>query len=156
MSFFIDEWASPVGNLVIRATNQELLSVRFDHLLFGEKTSPNAITEQTKNLLIQYFEGKPIDLNTLPIQWYGTSFQTKVWQALQEIPLSETRNYEQIALQVRGDKNARAVGQAIGNNPILILIPCHRVLGKDGKLTGFSAGLEVKKWLLDFEKRLLK
>jgi methylated-DNA-[protein]-cysteine S-methyltransferase len=156
MSFFIDEWASPVGNLVIRATNQELLSVRFAHLLFGEKSSPNAITEQAKNLLIRYFEGKPIDLNILPIQWCGTSFQTKVWQALQEIPLSETRNYEQIALQVRGDKNARAVGQAIGSNPILILIPCHRVIGKDGKLTGFSAGLEVKKWLLDFEKRLLK
>lgn len=153
MSFFIDEWLSPVGNLLIKATNEGLLSICHGELFSDEVINPNAITAQTKNFLCAYFEGQSVELNTLPIHWHGTSFQNTVWQTLLQIPFGETRYYEQIALQVRGNKNARAIGQAIGKNPILILIPCHRVIGKNGTLTGFSAGIEVKKWLLEFEKR---
>ncbi|MGB4498414.1 MAG: methylated-DNA--[protein]-cysteine S-methyltransferase [Methylococcaceae bacterium] len=156
MSFFIDEFSSPVGNLVIRATDGGIFSIHFNNLLSGEKVFPNSKTEKAKELLSNYFEGKSVDLNSLSIHWHGTPFQILVWQTLQKIPFGEIRNYEEIAIQVRGNKNARAVGQAIGKNPILILIPCHRVIGKNGKLTGFSGGIERKEWLLNFEKRLLK
>ena len=154
MSFFIDEFSSPAGNLVIKATDEGIFSIRFDNLLCGEKVYPNAATEKAKELLSEYFEGKSMHLNSLPIHRHGTSFQLAIRQGLQTNPFGEIRHYEQIAIQIRDNKNARAVGQAIGKNPFLILIPCHRVIGKNGKLTGFLGGIEKKKWLLDFEKRL--
>ncbi|WP_269323671.1 methylated-DNA--[protein]-cysteine S-methyltransferase [Lactobacillus delbrueckii] len=88
----------------------------------------------------------------LPLSPEGTSFQQKVWQQLQQIPYGKTRSYQQLA-EMTGDKNAsRAIGLANNCNPILILIPCHRVIGADGSLTGYAAGLAAKKLLLDLEK----
>lgn len=101
--------------------------------------------------LKEYFAGQrqKFDLPLLP---EGTSFQQKVWQQLQQIPYEETRSYQQLA-EMTGDKNAsRAIGLANNCNPILILIPCHRVIGADGSLTGYAAGLAAKKLLLDLEK----
>ncbi|APG73402.1 hypothetical protein LJ046_07080 [Lactobacillus delbrueckii subsp. jakobsenii ZN7a-9 = DSM 26046] len=88
----------------------------------------------------------------LPLSPEGTSFRQKVWQQLQQIPYGETRSYQQLA-EMTGDKNAsRAIGLANNCNPILILIPCHRVIGADGSFTGYAAGLAAKKLLLDLEK----
>lgn len=88
---------------------------------------------------------------TVPVKAKGTPFQEKVWAALQRIPFGETRSYGQIAREVGSPKGARAVGMACNRNPVLLLIPCHRVVGSTGKLVGFAAGLSVKEWLLELE-----
>lgn len=154
--FFIDEFLSPVGKLLICATDNGILEIRFNKLRIEQKVTSNSVTEKAKELLSAYFDDKPVDISSLRIQWNGTPFQITVWKALQEIPFGEIRSYEQIAIQIQNDKSARAIGQAISLNPILILVPCHRVIGKNGKLTGFSGGIENKKWLLNFEKQLSK
>ena len=87
----------------------------------------------------------------LPVNPKGTSFQQAVWKALQTIPYGETRTYGEIAAQIGNPKATRAVGMSCNKNPILMLIPCHRVIGKNGSLTGFGAGLELKRILLDLE-----
>ena len=88
---------------------------------------------------------------TVPVKAKGTPFQEKVWDALQRIPFGETRSYGQIAREVGSPKGARAVGMACNRNPILLLIPCHRIVGSTGKLVGFAAGLSTKEHLLKLE-----
>lgn len=89
----------------------------------------------------------------LPLRALGTEFQMKVWKALQTIPYGETYSYQDIARIVGNIKAVRAVGGANNKNPISIIIPCHRVIGKDGKMVGYGGGLDKKEWLLAFEKR---
>ncbi|MEQ7051801.1 methylated-DNA--[protein]-cysteine S-methyltransferase [Paenibacillaceae sp. P-4] len=89
----------------------------------------------------------------VPLDIQGTPFQCEVWEALCAIPYGETRTYSEIAEQVKKPKAARAVGSAIGANPILITVPCHRVIGKDGSITGYRGGLEMKRRLLHVEQR---
>lgn len=101
--------------------------------------------------LTQYFDKKKRELD-FPIYYKGTPFQESVWQQLQQIPYGETRAYLDIAQRIGNPKAVRAVGGAIGANPLLIAIPCHRVIGKNGALTGFSAGIELKKVLLAIEQ----
>ena len=88
---------------------------------------------------------------TFPIDAYGTEFQLSVWNTVREIPYGETYSYSEIAERIQSPNAVRAVGAAVGANPLLITIPCHRVIGKDGKLTGFRGGLEMKKALLKLE-----
>lgn len=98
----------------------------------------------------EYFTGTRRTFD-LPVKPAGTPFQQKVWQALLDIPFGETISYQQLAITV-GDINAmRAVGAANGKNPVSLVIPCHRVIGKNGSLTGYGGGLPLKKWLLEFE-----
>lgn len=113
---------------------------------------PDAVTEQAKRELEAYFSGK-LTAFSVPIRPDGTAFQKRVWQALRMIPFGETRSYSEIAKAAGHPGAARAAGQAIGANPILILIPCHRVIRGDGGLGGFSAGIDMKRWLLKLEKR---
>jgi len=101
--------------------------------------------------LEDYSQGKRTDFK-MPVDLQGTAFQKQVWRALSQIPFGETRNYAQIAEAIGKSTAVRAVGSAIGANPVLITIPCHRVIGKNGKLTGYRGGLEMKKYLLQFEK----
>lgn len=101
--------------------------------------------------LKEYLEGTR-KIFDLPLQIQGTPFQIKVWEALRTIPYGETRSYEEISKQIGKEKSARAVGNANHNNKILIVIPCHRVIGKNKKLVGFGAGLDVKEILLEIEK----
>ena len=101
--------------------------------------------------LTEYFEGRRREFD-LPINPKGTEFQRKVWKALAGIPYGETRTYGEIATQIGNRKAARAVGNANNKNPILLLIPCHRVIGADGSLTGFGCGLNIKEYLLNLEK----
>jgi len=101
--------------------------------------------------LSDYFMGKRAKFD-LPLAPAGTEFQRAVWQALETIPFGETRSYGDIAAQVGNPKACRAVGMANNRNPIAIIIPCHRVIGRDGSLTGYGGGLDVKQYLLDLEK----
>lgn len=110
----------------------------------------NPWTCQAARELREYWEGKRTSF-TVPLAPQGTAFQQAVWKKLTEIPFGETRCYSQIAEAIGKPTACRAAAQAIGKNPCLIFIPCHRVLGKDGSLTGFSAGLELKKSLLTLE-----
>lgn len=109
------------------------------------------LLREAKKQLLAYFEGirKTFDL---PIAAEGTDFQKKVWQALRSIPYGETRSYKQVAEMIGRPGAARAVGMANNKNPILILTPCHRVLGADGGLAGYVAGLDIKAKLLELEK----
>ncbi|KKI89416.1 cysteine methyltransferase [Bacillus sp. SA1-12] len=102
--------------------------------------------------LIEYFEGRRTSF-TIPFDYHGTEFQIAVWNALCDIPFGETRDYSGIAHAINKPAAVRAVGAAIGANPVLITIPCHRVIGKNGKLTGYRGGIEMKTKLLELERQ---
>ena len=110
------------------------------------------ILQETVKQLNEYFQGQR-QIFDLPLDFEGTEFQHKVWQALLTIPFGETRSYKQIAEQIGNVKAVRAVGAANGKNPISIITPCHRVVGANGKLVGFAGGLENKDILLKIENR---
>lgn len=101
--------------------------------------------------ILEYLEGKRKTFD-FPIAWQGTPFQIKVWEALRNIPYGETRSYGQIAAAIGNPKASRAVGMANNRNPLLIVVPCHRVVGADGSLVGYAAGLSIKKHLLELER----
>lgn len=102
------------------------------------------------NKLNEYFSGR-LTTCSIPLSLHGTDFQTTIWETLQSIPYGQTVSYSQIAQKINRPKAVRAVAAAIGANPILIFIPCHRVIGKDGSLTGFRSGIDMKKQLLTLE-----
>ena len=102
--------------------------------------------------LDEYFQGKRKQFD-LPLGYAGTAFQESVWRELQNIPYGETRSYEDIAVKIGNPKAVRAVGQANNRNPILLMIPCHRVIHKNGDISGFACGIETKKYLLKLEGR---
>lgn len=118
----------------------------------GTALFSDPVFQETARQLDEYFAGKRREFS-VPIRTQGTDFQEKVWAALRKIPYGETRTYGQIAAQVGNPKAGRAVGGANHNNPIMILTPCHRVIGADGSLTGFGGGLDVKEALLALEKK---
>lgn len=116
------------------------------------ETESCPVLEEAARQLTEYADGtrQAFDLPAAP---EGTAFQQAVWAALQTIPYGETRTYGDIALQIGNPKATRAVGMACNRNPILMIIPCHRVIGKNGSLTGFGAGLDLKEILLNLEHR---
>ena len=107
---------------------------------------------KAKNELEEYFEGKRKEFD-LPLKQEGTEFQKKVWNALSKIPYGETRTYKEIAKMIGNEKASRAVGMANNKNNIPIIIPCHRVIGSNGKLVGYALGLDMKQYLLDLESK---
>lgn len=142
-------YKSPLGPIEIIAGDAGITSVSFIENISENIPIPHSLVESLSQL-DEYFSGKRKILS-LPLAPQGTAFQKQVWQELQGIPFGEKRSYLDIALLL-GDKNAtRAVGAANGKNPIAIIIPCHRVIGENGKLTGYAGGLWRKEWLLDFE-----
>ncbi len=122
---------------------------RFFKAEYIEETS-DVINEAIRELN-EYFAGERRNFN-LSLLFAGTSFQQRIWNALLTIPYGETRSYMQIARIVGNEKGVRAVAQAIGANPMSIIVPCHRVIGSDKALTGFAGGLEAKRYLLNLEK----
>ena len=122
------------------------------------KRLPNANLEENAKKMSPYLESFCRYFNegqaniSCPLDLYGTAFQQKVWAALADIPFGQTSTYGEIANCIQQPKAVRAVGGAIGANPVAIVIPCHRVIGKDGSLTGFRGGLEMKKRLLKIER----
>lgn len=148
---------TPIGRLRLAATEAGLAAVLFpnqEDTGFPKRDgTPKARAHLDKAVkaLERYFEGKQKDFSGLTLAATGTEFQRSVWAALARIPYGETRSYADIAREIGNPKGVRAVGLANGKNPLPIIVPCHRVIGANGTLTGFGGGLPTKKWLLEFE-----
>ncbi|WP_291964144.1 methylated-DNA--[protein]-cysteine S-methyltransferase [Caloramator sp.] len=149
-SYYISFYDSPIGLIKI-AANEEAI-VALDFVYKRSKENENDVIRQCKIQLDEYFKGirKEFDVN---IEVNGTEFQKMVWQELKRIPYGQVRSYKDIAVAIGNEKAVRAVGGANNKNKIAIIIPCHRVVGKDGSLTGYAGGLWRKKWLLEHEER---
>ena len=143
---------SPIGRLLLQENQGRLCGVR----LMEEEERPeedacaSPVLEEAVKQLSAYFSGRRTAFD-LPLSAGGTAFEQAVWRQLAAIPFGETRTYGQIAESIGNPTGARAVGAACGRNPLLIVVPCHRVLGSTGRLTGFAAGLEAKRTLLALE-----
>ncbi|WP_440875783.1 methylated-DNA--[protein]-cysteine S-methyltransferase [Thalassotalea sp. PLHSN55] len=152
---FYSRFSSPFGEILITANEQGVSSLTFVN---GKKKAivPESYVERPEvfseahQQLNEYFCGKRFSFS-LPLAAQGTPFQQKVWQALQTIPCGQTRSYAWIAKEIGNAKAVRAVGTANGANPIALIVPCHRVIGADGKLTGYAGGLALKAKLLMHE-----
>ena len=154
MTTFTTTIDSPVGPLVLTSDGTALTGVLFDADVDPTwSTEPCAVLDQAAAQLGEYFAGERTEFD-LPLEPAGTPFQRSTWLALREIPYAETINYGQLALRVGNPKASRAVGLANGRNPISIVVPCHRVIGADGSLTGYGGGLDRKRLLLDLERRV--
>lgn len=159
MNYVYRTMASPLGELKLVARDHRLAAILWEddkpaRVKLGpmtENPSEPVLVEAEKQLG-EYFAGNR-DKFDLELDFAGTKFQKKVWEALLTIPFGETRSYLQIATQVGNPKATRAVGAANGKNPISIVAPCHRVIGSSGALTGFAGGIEAKEFLLDLEGR---
>jgi methylated-DNA-[protein]-cysteine S-methyltransferase len=147
---------SPVGKLLLVADEDGLLELAFAEGRTPPVVNPawsegGAALREPLRQLRAFFAGELRDFN-LPLKPRGTTFQQRVWELLREIPFGETISYGELARRVGNPAASRAVGLANGSNPIAIIVPCHRVIGSNGKLTGYGGGLENKRWLLDFER----
>jgi len=158
MSFQFQKIKSPVGPLILVAQGDYLHALvfqkrwaefkkKFDDL--SETETP--ILKRARQQLAHYFDGK-IKSFDLPIKTTGTDFQNRVWLSLAEIPFGQTRTYKQQATGIKSPRATRAVGRTNGLNPLSIVLPCHRVIGSNGALTGYGGGLKAKKFLLELEK----
>lgn len=143
---------TPIGYLELTSDQNFLLSVYFTNIYIQSSEFLPDILEETTLQLGEYFKGTRKEFN-IRLQPAGTDFQLKVWEQVIKIPFGKTVSYLEIARQTGSINNTRAVGMANGKNAIPIIIPCHRVIGTNGKLTGYAGGLERKKWLLQHELR---
>ena len=131
--------------------NEENYVVLIKNTIYiDEKNEPNYVTNLVYNQIIEYLAGQRKIFN-FNYKLEGTDFQKKVWQKLCEIPYGQTKTYSQIAEEIKNPKAVRAVGMANNKNPLCIVVPCHRVIGKNGKLIGYAGGIDMKKSLLDIE-----
>lgn len=164
LQLIIDRVDTPIGEMLIigdhdgnlRAvdwTDHEARILRLLRRQYGENgfklepgTSPHA------DAIRRYFAGDLAALDTLPVETAGTPFQRAVWRALRDIPCGETVSYGKLARQIGAPNAVRAVGLANGSNPIGVVVPCHRVIGADGSLTGYGGGIDRKRWLLEHEQ----
>ena len=143
---------TPIGPLTLTEEAGALTGVLFgSHAPQGALLAETPLIRQAFAQLEEYFHGERTAFD-LPLNARGTLFQRRCWQALLEIPYGQTRTYKQIAQEIGHRRSFRAVGMASNRNPIAIFIPCHRVIGYDGKLTGYAAGIGIKERLLDLEK----
>lgn len=156
---FYQTVSSPLGDFVIAANEDSLIytgfvdsreSVNESHGLINQE---NMVLTQAKRELEDYFNGR-LTVFTVPYSFESTPFREKVWTELTRIPYGETISYAELAGRINSPKACRAVGQANHFNPISIIVPCHRVIGKDGSLVGYGGGIEKKQWLLNFENKL--
>ncbi len=148
---------TPIGALKLRSNGSCLTAIEFPNQhssMAGEQRCSDAALTACAKQLTEYFAGDRNDFD-LPIDAGGTSFQQMVWSALADIPYGELRSYKDIANAIGKPKAVRAVGAANGSNPLPIVVPCHRVIGSDGSLTGFTGGLAMKTQLLTLEGALL-
>ena len=158
-----DVLESPVGDLFVGVSNRGLCVISYDtdaeHQAerlargFGSRVLRSARpVEPTRRQLDEYFAGERTSFD-LPINQHGTPFELRVWEALRQIPYGETRSYGFVARALGDPGAAQAVGAANGRNPLSIVVPCHRVIGADGRLVGYAGGVERKAFLLDLERR---
>jgi methylated-DNA-[protein]-cysteine S-methyltransferase len=165
-TFYKTEYKSPLGNITICCNEQEnIVGLWFENQKYFANNINGKITEnnnlkifiKTKNWLDKYFAGNKPNIKEIPIEFIGTKFQKSVWKILYKIPYGKVITYGDIAKQIAKKKgitkmSAQAIGGAVGHNPISVIVPCHRVIGKNGNLTGYAAGLDKKKKLLQIEK----
>ncbi|MCC6965819.1 MAG: methylated-DNA--[protein]-cysteine S-methyltransferase [Nitrospira sp.] len=158
---------TPIGTLLILSDEQGRLRavdwVDFEHRMrrllarhygsHGVMLTPALEVSPPASALSAYFQGDRYALDSLLTATAGTPFQTRVWNALREIPVGRTVSYAELARRIGQPAAVRAVGLANGANPISIVVPCHRVIGADGSLTGYGGGLDRKRWLLNHEKQ---
>lgn len=140
---------TPIGNIKIEEQDEKITGISYTE----ERPSyaDTHVLKEAQKQLNEYFEGRRKIFN-LPLNPAGTEFQHKVWAALKEIPYGGIRTYKQIAEQIGNPSACRAVGMANNKNPIMIIVPCHRVIGSNGALTGYASGIDIKEKLLDLEK----
>lgn len=148
---------SPIGKLKLVASDKALVAILWENdkprrvrLRELKVNGQHPVLLETERQLKEYFAGKRKEFS-IALEMNGTQFQKNVWEALLAIPFGETRSYAQLAKQLGNPRATRAVGAANGRNPVSIIVPCHRVIGSSGKLTGFAGGLEVKAQLLSLE-----
>lgn len=143
----------PIGRLYIAEENGFITAVTLNEITATDscRRCKTAVISEAIKQLSEYFEGKRKSFD-LPLRPKGTEFQRKVWAALTEIPYGQVCSYQDIAVKIGNPKAVRAVGGANNKNPIMIIIPCHRVIGKDGSLIGYAGGLHVKEYLLRSEQ----
>ena len=145
-------YKTPIGTIFIEEKDNYITALYIDDKESDTEDIETELIRRTYTQLCEYFEGQRREFD-IPINPQGTEFQQKVWAALRTIPYGETRSYGEIAEQIGNPKACRAVGGANNKNPILIITPCHRVIGADGSLVGFGAGLDVKKVLIELERQ---
>lgn len=157
MSYSDKIMASPVGELTLIASDAGLAAILWENdepgragLTPRHRDGQHPLLCRTEQQLNEYFAGQRREFD-VPLACHGTSFQQSVWQALRTIPYGQTRTYAQIAAQLDHPSATRAVGAANGRNPVSIITPCHRVIGSNGRLTGFAGGLATKQYLLGLE-----
>ncbi len=161
MNLLVDTCPSPIGSLTLASDGRALVALefadppalvarlraRFGDAAVREASDPQGFTARAR----AYFAGDLRALADVPVDGGGTPFQARVWAALREIPPGETTTYSAIAARIGRPTACRAVGLANGRNPIAVAVPCHRVIGADGSLTGYGGGMERKRWLLEHE-----
>lgn len=149
-------YPSPVGKLLILSDGEYITHIDFEK----EQFDPNPkwiennelpLFQKVRSAFDKYFKGEPETFADIPLKVEGTIFQQAIWQALRQIGYGEMSSYGELAKMIDNPKAVRAVGGAVGSNPISIIIPCHRILGKDKTLTGFGGGLAAKRFLLQLE-----
>jgi len=152
------DYESPIGVVEIIGTHEAINSILFSEenkiVNFLQPETPPVLAE-CYNQLDEYFKGERHEF-TFPYQFEGTNFQKIVWNALIKIPYAETGSYKDIAVLIGNEKAIRAVGSANGKNKLSIVIPCHRIIGSNGNLTGYAGGLWRKEWLLQHERTFKK
>ena len=145
---------SPIG--IVRLTEEGGAITRIELTdAIDVSVMPTPLHHEAEQQILSFLEGKRRQLN-FPIRMVGTPFQQRVWRALQQIPYGATRTYGEIASKIDHPKACRAVGMACNKNPLLFIVPCHRVVGTNGKLTGFAYGTDAKRYLLDLEVSILQ
>ena len=159
MASFFAHYDSPLGGMTMVSDGIALTALNFDGTRFAFKfadgmpaTTMLSVFDETRRWLDLYFAGKKPDF-TPSLAPQGTSFQKKVWEILLTIPYGKTMSYGDVARRFSPTMSAQAIGGAVGRNPIGIIIPCHRVIGANGSLTGYGGGLERKRWLLELETK---
>ena len=150
MNIKIANLMTTIGNLIIEANDTALTRVYFGERV--ESGEVNAVITAAINQLNSYFKGERQSFD-LPLNQVGTAFQQQVWHQLGQIEYGATATYQQIAQQVGNPRAYRAVGTANGQNPISIIVPCHRVIGSDGRLHGYAGGQDRKEWLIKHEQQ---
>ena len=159
MSLFCDTLDTPLGTVTLEASERGLGSIRFPNrpksIAGRGRLTSNNVIKLAKQELTAYFASQ-LKAFSVPLDWHGTAFQESVWQALTAIPYGETVTYADIARAIGRPQSARPTGGVVGRNPLPIIVPCHRVIGSDRTLTGFTGGLKIKVALLELEGRLIE
>ncbi|MBO3286141.1 methylated-DNA--[protein]-cysteine S-methyltransferase [Paenibacillus sp. FSL M8-0228] len=156
---YVMKYVSPIGEIEIQGTNEAVYSIMFSNrnelLTRAIEEIPIQVLAECAIQLDEYFKGERFEF-MFPYAFEGTDFQQKVWNALVSVGYGKTTAYKDIALAIGNEKAIRAVGSANGKNKLSIVIPCHRIIGSNQKLTGYAGGLWRKEWLLQHEKRCLR